>query len=140
MICKRKSKLNSSKYYFVSLTIQLNSHLFTQLSDQTVLFLAIEFSMSFVCTQFKCQSFIWPIDKTLSNSTTPGQSRPRSNGNEEVLHIPQNPSITGTSLSDCPGYDTKSFWDIAPLQRFSQRILQPQPTGLNYTRILHAFF
>ena len=29
-----------------------------------------------------------------------GQSRPRSNGNEGVLSIPQGPSITGTSPSD----------------------------------------
>ena len=31
----------------------------------------------------------------------PGQSGPWSNGNEEVLLIPQSPSITGTSPSDC---------------------------------------
>ena len=31
--------------------------------------------------------------------TTPGQSRPGSNGNEGVLHIPQS-SMTGVSLSD----------------------------------------
>ena len=29
------------------------------------------------------------IDWTLSGATTPGQSRPGSNGNERVLHIPQ---------------------------------------------------
>ena len=48
MIRKHKStKLNSSKYCYVSLTIQLNiSHLFTQLNDQTVLFQAIQFSKS----------------------------------------------------------------------------------------------
>ena len=37
----------------------------------------------------------------LSGVTIPGQSRPGSNGNGEVLHIPQSSSITGTSLSDC---------------------------------------
>ena len=31
----------------------------------------------------------------------PGQSGPGSNGNEGVLRIPQGPSITGTSPSDC---------------------------------------
>ena len=45
---------------------------------------------------------------TLSSATTPGQSGPGSNGNERVLRIPQSPSITGTSPSDClmsyPGY------------------------------------
>ena len=44
-------------------------------------------------------SSIWPIDRTLSSATTPGQSRPGSNGNERVLHIPQ--SITGALPSDC---------------------------------------
>ena len=32
-------------------------------------------------------SSIWPIDKTLSGATTPGQSGPGSKGNEGVLHI-----------------------------------------------------
>ena len=45
-------------------------------------------------------SSIWPIDKTLSSATTLGQSGPRSNGNEGVLHIPQSSSITGTLPSD----------------------------------------
>ena len=33
--------------------------------------------------------FIWPMNRTLSGITTPGQSGPGSNGNEEVLHIRQ---------------------------------------------------
>ena len=37
----------------------------------------------------------------LSGATILGQSRPGSNGNEGVLHIPQSSSITGTSPSDC---------------------------------------
>ena len=45
-------------------------------------------------------SSIWPIDRTLSGATTPGQSGPRSDGNERVLCIPQSSSITGTSLPD----------------------------------------
>ena len=39
--------------------------------------------------------------RALSGATTPGQSGPGSNGNEGVLHIPQDPSITWTSPSDC---------------------------------------
>ena len=39
----------------------------------------------------------WPIDRTLSGATTPGQSGPGSDGNEEVHRIPQ--SVTGTSSS-----------------------------------------
>ena len=38
-------------------------------------------------------SSIWPIDKTLSGDTTPGQSWPGSDGNEGVLHISQSFSI-----------------------------------------------
>ena len=46
-------------------------------------------------------SSIWPIDRTLSGVTTPSQTGPVSDGNEEVLRIPQSSSITGTSASDC---------------------------------------
>ena len=45
-------------------------------------------------------SSIWPIDRTLSGATTPGQSEPRSNHNEGVLCIPQSSSITEASPSD----------------------------------------
>ena len=51
-----------------------------------------------ISTQF---SFIWPIDRTLSGATTLWQSGTGINGNVKVLQIPQNYSITGTSLSDC---------------------------------------
>ena len=34
-------------------------------------------------------SSIWPIDRTLSDATTPGQSEPESNGKERALHISQ---------------------------------------------------
>ena len=46
-------------------------------------------------------SSIWPIDRTLSGATAPGQSWPGSDGNERVLRIPQSSSITETSTSDC---------------------------------------
>ena len=45
-------------------------------------------------------SFIWPIDRTLSGTTTPIQSGPGSNGNEGMLCIPQSSSFTGTLPSD----------------------------------------
>ena len=41
------------------------------------------------------------IDRTLSGVATPGQSGTGSNGNEEILCIPQSSSITGASPSDC---------------------------------------
>ena len=59
--------------------------------------------MSFICTfLFKwSNSSIWSIDRTLSIATTPGHSRPGSDGNEGVDLIPQIYSITGASSSDC---------------------------------------
>ena len=45
-------------------------------------------------------SSIWPIDRTLSGATAPGQSRPRIDDNERVLHIPQGSSITEALPSD----------------------------------------
>ena len=45
-------------------------------------------------------SSILPIDRNLSGTSTPGQNGSESNGNEEVLHIPQSSSITGASLLD----------------------------------------
>ena len=44
---------------------------------------------------------IWPMNRTLSGATTPGQSGPRSDNNKGVQHIPQSASINRTSLSDC---------------------------------------
>ena len=41
------------------------------------------------------------LDRALSSATIPGQNGPKSDGNEEVLRIPQSSSITGTSPSDC---------------------------------------
>ena len=38
---------------------------------------------------------IRPIDRALSRATTPGQSGPGSDSNEEVLRIPQSSSVTG---------------------------------------------
>ena len=49
---------------------------------------------SFVCTQLNGSKFrkwlnisILLIDRTLTGTITPGQSRPGSNSNEEVLHV-----------------------------------------------------
>ena len=61
---------------------------------QTVLFQAIQLSMR---AQF---SSVWPIGWTLSGATTPGQSGPRSDDNEEVLGIPQSSGITEATQSE----------------------------------------
>ena len=92
--------------------------------SKTVQFHTIQFSIS---TQF---SSIWPIDRTWSGATTPGQSGPGSNGNEGVLHIPQSSSITKASPSDClvsypenplgesyPSADIQSVYSTAPADR-----------------------
>ena len=49
---------------------------------------------SFFCTQFDgiriiLNRCIWSTDGTLTGNTTPGQSRPESNGKERSLHTPQ---------------------------------------------------
>ena len=54
-------------------------------------------STSVICLHTVCS--IWPIDRTLSGATTPGQSGPESNGNEGVFCIFQI-STAGASPSD----------------------------------------
>ena len=74
-----------------------------------ILFQTIQFSIN---TLFKCKNQYseGSIEGTLSGATTPGQSGPRSNDNEGVLHIPQSSSLSGTSLSEClvsyPGHSS----------------------------------
>ena len=51
----------------------------------------------------------------LSSATIPSQSGPGSDGNKEVFCIPQNPSITGTSPSDClVSYQDTHWWGPLP--------------------------
>ena len=68
-------------------------------------------------TQFKCKNSKL-VDWALSGATTPGQSGPGNDDNEEVLCIPQSFRITGTSPSDFlvshPGH---SLMGILPLCR-----------------------
>ena len=40
-----------------------------------------------LCSWLK--SSFWHLDEIISGSTIPGKSGPGSNGNEEILHIPQ---------------------------------------------------
>ena len=81
-----------------------------------------------ISTQF---SSIYPIDRTLSGTTILGESGPASDGNEEVLRIPQSSSIIGTSPSDSlVSYTGRSLWGcLTPQQRSSRWVLQPHPTG-----------
>ena len=67
-------------------------------------------------------SYILPIDSTLSGATTPAQSGPSSVGHEEVLQIPQGSSITGASstafLMLYPGYSL----GVLPLHRDAEGV------------------
>ena len=78
--------------------------------SKTVPFQIIQFS---IITQF---SSIWPIDRTLSGATTPGQSGPGSDGNEGVLHIPHSSRLTGAPPSDCLGHSLGESYSSAEKQ------------------------
>ena len=105
-VCRQ---LNGFKYCYVSLTIQLN--------------------ISHLLSQFKSQSSIWPIDMILSDVSNSDPSGAWNYGNEEVLHIPQSSSITGTPPSDyLVPYPGDSLGEVSPLCR--RRNLQPEPTRL----------
>ena len=79
-------------------------------------------------------SSIWPIDRTLSGATTPGQSGSGSNGNEGVYQIPQSSIITGALpfnfLASYPGHfeetypsaEMQSVHSIAPAVLFQNRV------------------
>ena len=93
--------------------IKHQSFIYTQFNVKSVLFQTIQFRIN---TLF---CYIWPIDMTLTRATTPGQSGPGSDGNEQVLRILQSSSITGASPSDC--YIQDSRWgSLTPLQRCNQ--------------------
>ena len=57
-------------------------------------------------------SSIWHIDKTLSGVTTPGLRWPGSDGNKELLRIPQSSNITGTWY---PGHLLGEFYPSAEM-------------------------
>ena len=63
---------------------------------------------------------IWRINRTRSCVTTPGQSGPWSNGNEEILCIPQSSCISGISPSNCfvlyPGHSLGESYPSAEMQ------------------------
>ena len=57
-------------------------------------------------------SFIWPIDRTLSDATIPGQSAPENISNLGVLCFPQIFSITEASSSDLVSYTGHSLGEF----------------------------
>ena len=91
--------------------IQLNVTT-VQLNVKTVLFQTIKISIS---TQFNP---IWPIDKTLLGTTTPRQCRPGSDGNEELIRIPESFTITEISSSALVTYTRRNTFFFIYLLSF----------------------
>ena len=64
-------------------------------------------------------SSIWPVDGTVTDTTTPDQNGVRSNENEGVLYIPQSPK-NGASPSDglvsYPGHLLEESYPSAEMQ------------------------
>ena len=111
------------------------------LNDQTILFLTVQFSMSFFSLSLNVKLFYLTIDRILSAATAPGQSEHGSNGNKGVLHIAQSSSIAVASPSDClASYSEHSLGEGGALPLCidcSQCILQFQLTGL--VCVLHIY-
>ena len=63
---------------------------------------------------------IWPIDRTLSDATSPGQKELENDGQEGVLKILQSSAITGTSPSNClvsyRGHSLWGYYSLAEMQ------------------------
>ena len=96
-------------------------------------------------------SSILPTDKTLSGATTPRQNGPVSDGNEGVLRIPSNSSITWTSPSDCfvtyprhllwgsyPSVEVQSVYSTAPVKWARFELVSLCPFD-NYHYIMGTF-
>ena len=92
-------------------------------------------------------------DRTLSGATTPGQSRPGSDGNEGVLHISQSSCISGMSPSDCivsysghslrefyPSAEKQSVYSTAPANRAIIHIESSMLQKLNLDNVLDQSF
>ena len=94
-------------------SIKHKSYVYTQLNHPTALFQTSQFSMSHLFSHSLNLSFIWSIDRTLSGATTPGQSGPRLDGNEGVLHFPQSWNIIGASATGClMSYSGRLLWGV----------------------------
>ena len=105
-----KYSFNVKKFHFK----QFSFAWVHSLNIKTVIFQVIQFS---ICMHFRS---IWLIDRTLSGTTTWGESEPGSDGNEGVLCIPQSSGITRTSSSDClvsyPGHSLGESYPSAEKQ------------------------
>ena len=79
----------------------------------------------------KCS--LWPIDRTLHDTTIPGQNRPGCDSNKGILSIPQSLWSTGASSLECLiSYPGRSLVrGLTPLERCNWCILLPQHNWLN---------
>ena len=99
----------------------------------TVLYQTIQFNIN---TQFNS---IWSIDRTLSGSTSHGQSGRGSDGNKGVLCIPQSSNIIGASPSGClVSYPVHSLVGVLPFCRYSVGIFF-SPSRLGYVHCEGSF-
>ena len=81
-------------------SIKHNSFVYILLNDHTVLFLKVQFSINhFLAHSLNVKQFYLTHREDTICAITPGQSGPRNNVNEGVLHIPKS-SKTGASPSD----------------------------------------
>ena len=82
-------------------------------------------------------SSIWPIDRTLSDATTPKQSGPASDGNKGVFRIPQSSSITKASPLDClVSYPGRSFGKSYPSAEMQSVYSEAKSLKYLYVRIV----
>ena len=91
--------LHTMKWFQVLLHITNNSlkyqlFIYTQLTDQTVIFLTIQLSISHLFAHSLNVKQFYLTHRTLSGATPPVQSGSGRNSNEEVFRIPQNSSLT----------------------------------------------
>ena len=125
--------LHTVKWFQILLCISNNSikhqpFVYTLLNEQTILFQTIQFNLSFDIS-------IWPIDRTLSDVTTLGLIGSGNDSNEGVLHIPQNPNITGTSLLDClVSYPGHFLWERSYFPAMMQLIYSTALAEWAYTQ------
>ena len=84
--------------------------------------------VNMIRTQF---CYIWPIDRTLSGASTPGQNGCGSDGNNGVHCISKSSSNIRAPPSDCLiSYQDTCWGCLTPLQWCSRYILHSQPTEL----------
>ena len=110
--------------------IKHQSFIYTQSNDPTFLFQAVQFSISHLFVLSLNVKQFYLTHRTLSSAITPGQSRPRSNGIERVLHIPQS-SRTGASPSD---------WLVSYLGHILEVPFSREAVGVFYTPIWPGWF